>query len=66
MRRGNLKIVRSADAEPWQLFDLSRDISESRDLAAEKPALVKSLTGEYEAWLASVAADPGRSKSSRE
>jgi arylsulfatase A-like enzyme len=66
MRRGNLKIVRSADTEPWQLYDLSSDIGESHDLAADKPEVVQSLAGEYEAWLAAIAADPTRSKSSRE
>ena len=34
MRKGDHKLVRSADVAPWQLYDLSSDIGEKNDLAA--------------------------------
>jgi arylsulfatase A-like enzyme len=45
LRRGNLKLVRQGAPE-FQLFDLGADIAETRDLAAEKPALARELEGE--------------------
>jgi arylsulfatase A-like enzyme len=64
VRRGNWKLVRTFHLEvdekpdeqflynqPWRLFDLSRDIGEQHDLAAEHPQLVARLEQEYEDWL---------------
>ena len=36
------------------LYDLSKDIGESRDLAAEQPELVKKLQANWETWRNSV------------
>ncbi|GLZ86978.1 arylsulfatase [Metapseudomonas resinovorans] len=56
-REGNLKLLglvpwgKPGDVPPplrWQLFDLSRDRGEQRDLAAEQPATLERLKG---AWL---------------
>ncbi|MCE2683678.1 MAG: arylsulfatase, partial [Verrucomicrobiae bacterium] len=50
-RLGNWKIVwgkRQKEPVQWQLFDLSKDPSEQRDLAAEQPAKLKELA---DAWL---------------
>lgn len=55
VRRGNWKLVdwRDFDAKKqsgWQLYDLSKDISEEHDLAATQPELVKELTREWDEW----------------
>jgi len=50
MREGRFKIVRRADSEPWQLYDLSADIGETKDLAKERPELVRALVAKFEQW----------------
>jgi len=40
----------------WQLYDLVEDISEKRDLAAEKPEIVQQMKTELLRWIDSVAA----------
>jgi len=65
MRQGNHKIVRKAEKEPWQLFDLSQDISESNDLAATNPDLLQSLVARFDSWQTSVESDPTRGLSLR-
>lgn len=40
--RGDFKLVREGK-NPWQLFDLSKDKTETRDLAAEQPEQVEEL-----------------------
>lgn len=34
----------------WQLFDLANDLSETRDLAGERPEELASLVGQWERW----------------
>lgn len=41
---GDYKIVREDPDEPWQLFNLQEDISESNNLASEQPDLVEKLS----------------------
>jgi arylsulfatase A-like enzyme len=65
MRRGQYKLVRKTDAEPWQLYDLSRDVGESQDLAAERPELLQPLVARFEAWARAVESDATRSTSTR-
>lgn len=48
MRDGNWKLV--ADGKSPQLFDLSKDLSETTDLAAKFPERVKKMTAALEAW----------------
>ncbi len=36
--------------QPWQLFDLSRDVGEQHDLAAEYPHVVDELAADWNAW----------------
>lgn len=57
MREGRLKIVRRADNEPWQLYDVRADPGETRDLAAEQPGTVARLNGTFQQWLLSVKRD---------
>jgi arylsulfatase A-like enzyme len=59
LRVGNWKIVAAGKDAPWELYDLSKDRSESKDLANEKPEKVRELaaqwtrqTSDYEAWAA--------------
>jgi arylsulfatase A-like enzyme len=49
VREGNYKLVMAAAGQP-ELFDLAADISESRNIAAEKPEIVAKLTKGHEAW----------------
>lgn len=43
VRMGNWKAVRSRKREDWELYDLSKDISETTDLAAAQPAVLKKM-----------------------
>ena len=54
IRMGNYKLVKATGIEQPQLFDLAADIGETKDLSAEKPEKVKSLTERYEAWNATL------------
>jgi arylsulfatase len=60
-RLGNWKIVwgkRQSAPVAWQLFDLSKDPSEQRDLAAEQPAKLKELAEAWMAWARQVGVQP--------
>jgi arylsulfatase len=46
IRTGNWKLVADHD-QPWELYDLTSDRSEARNLAARHPAKVKELSA---AW----------------
>ncbi len=58
IRRGNLKLIEFYDTGETELYDLSRDVSESQNLAAKQPADVERLQSELHAWLAHVEALP--------
>lgn len=55
VRRGQWKLVRwrtletKTDTE-WQLYNLTTDIGETKDLAAQHPQLVAELTRDWETW----------------
>lgn len=53
-RRGQWKLVRDGGA-PWALFDLAGDVGETRDLAAERPAMVGELVAAHREWESSLA-----------
>lgn len=57
LREGSLKIVRPADNKPWELYDLSTDLAETTDLAAQRPSEVARLDTEFQAWLADAKRD---------
>lgn len=48
LRRGDWKLIREGAA--WQLYDLTRDIGETNDLAAQEPARVKQLASLWDEW----------------
>ena len=61
-RLGNWKIVwgkRQAAPVAWQLFDLSKDPSEQRDLAATHPEKLKELADAWMAWASRCGVDLG-------
>ncbi len=51
IRQGDWKAV-AAKGDPWELYDLSQDRAESRDLATAHPEQLEKLTGEWERILA--------------
>jgi arylsulfatase A-like enzyme len=51
MREGQWKIVHDRKSgSPPRLFDLSTDIEESEDLAAEKPEILKAMLAKLNSW----------------
>ena len=51
VREGRFKIVRSADLEPWELYDLASDAGEQNNLAPQHPELVKDLAEKFAIWI---------------
>lgn len=49
VRDGDWKLV-AQRSKGWELYDLSKDRSETRDLTAEHPDKVKKLAAMYDAW----------------
>jgi arylsulfatase A-like enzyme len=43
VRSGNWKAVQPGRQQPWELYDLSRDVSERHDLASQEPAMLERL-----------------------
>ena len=51
---GNHKLVKARGGSgDWELYDLAADLGETKNLAAEKPAVAKELLAKYDAWNAS-------------
>ena len=48
------KLIAPGKDRAWELYDLSRDPSESRNLAADQPERVSELAARFEAWRASI------------
>ena len=48
VRQENWKLVRTANDQPWQLYDLARDIGEQTDIASKHPEVVKKLAAKAE------------------
>jgi arylsulfatase len=46
-RMGDWKIVAAGKESPWELYDLSTDRSESKNLAAENPEKVRNLAEQW-------------------
>ena len=56
VRSGNWKLIEFYETGRKELFDLSKDISESRNLAADKPEVVKELAKKLADWRTEVGA----------
>jgi arylsulfatase A-like enzyme len=52
VRVGDWKLVRQGRAGTWELYDLARDRTELRNLAATEPARVRELAARWDAWAA--------------
>jgi arylsulfatase B len=50
MRLGRWKLVRDGGDQPWELYDLDKDIDESDDVAARNPEVVGRLMAAREQW----------------
>jgi arylsulfatase A-like enzyme len=50
VRRGPWKLLVSADGTGAELYDLSHDNTETKNLAGSEPALVRELTGLVQEW----------------
>ena len=51
MRLGHWKVTHQrSKGVPPQLFDLKKDISESKDIAKEKPETLESMLKQLDAW----------------
>lgn len=51
IRSGRWKLSHTYEQSSWELYDLSDDIGESRDLATARPDVVQRLGGKLLAWL---------------
>jgi arylsulfatase len=49
-RRGTWKLVSEYPANRWELYDLTTDPTETRDLGQERPEKVAELRAAYEVW----------------
>jgi arylsulfatase A-like enzyme len=50
IRKGKWKLVTLADANQWELYDIEADRTESKNLAATHPDVVRELSAEYDRW----------------
>jgi arylsulfatase A-like enzyme len=48
LRVGDWKIVAAGNDAPWELYDLSKERSETKNLAAEKPEKMRELVQQWE------------------
>ncbi len=51
IRAGEWKLIKRYEGKQFELFNLSEDLSEKKDLAAKMPEKVKELDGKLVAWL---------------
>ena len=52
IRKGDWKLVALGPGNKWELYNLATDRIESRNLADERPEIVKELSAEYDRWAA--------------
>ncbi|MCF7973230.1 MAG: arylsulfatase [Phycisphaerae bacterium] len=50
IRKGNFKLVKLGKASAWELYDFSKDRTETNDLAAVFPERVASMKQDWEQW----------------
>lgn len=54
MRKGNWKLVKDKEDASWELYDLSRDPSEMKDLSQVWPDKMNQMQVSYKAWASKV------------
>lgn len=57
VRSGKWKLV-AKENQPWELYDMERDRTESQDLAGVNPGLVEELAGQWEVYAARADVQP--------
>jgi arylsulfatase len=57
VRRGRWKLV-AEHGKPWELYDLSADRAEAKDLARAEPARVRELEALYQTWATRCGVEP--------
>ena len=50
LRKGDWKIVREKPGQPWQLYSLTEDNSETHDRASAHPDRVEELESAFSEW----------------
>ena len=50
MRKGNYKIIEQFETGTVEVYDLSKDVGETKDLSTEEPELSQKLYQELLAW----------------
>lgn len=50
LREGKWKVVAKGPGGAWELYDMEADRTESKDLAAKKPARVNEMVSRWETW----------------
>lgn len=60
IRKGNFKLVsvERAGKGNWELYDMENDRTETKNLASEKPDVVRQLAAEWEEWAEKVQVKP--------
>jgi arylsulfatase A-like enzyme len=48
LRQGKWKIVKLGNEDPWQLYDLEKDRTETKDLTAQYPDIAKRMQAKWE------------------
>ena len=51
VRIGKWKLVRNYP-QPWELYDMEKDRTETVDRAAQNPEMVGNMSAQYDAWAA--------------
>ena len=57
IRRGSWKLLYFHHGPRIELYDLAADLSETRDLASERPAIAERLLDDLQAWIEDTGAD---------
>lgn len=52
VRQGNWKLVSHYPAKDWELYDISSDEGETKNLAAAHPDIISNLSNAYKIWAA--------------
>ncbi|HEX8553339.1 MAG TPA: arylsulfatase [Sphingomonas sp.] len=61
IRDGQWKLV-ARRGMPWELYDMTVDRTETRDLAGADPVIVQRMAGQWDAWAARSFVDPWQGK----
>ncbi len=50
IRMGNWKLVNARHQQPWQLYDMQADATETTNLASNQPERVRAMSEEFQKW----------------